>query len=135
MIRYSELMIGDYCLVEGKIMRVESLTKRKIGLHINEDKKRLYYARLCEVFPIEINEYILRTSGFCLDETEKRTRAIFNNDKMRIEIYLFKDGDKSVEVIITNKETNSCYVGGGLRYVHEIQHIFKPCGLNFEIKL
>lgn len=134
MIRYSELMIGDYCLVEGKIRRVEAITKRKIGYHITPTDQ-LHYARLCEVFPIEINECILRTSGFCLDETEKRTRAIFNNDKMRIEIYLFKDGDKSVEVIITNKETNSCYVGGSLRYVHEIQHIFKPCGIDFEIKL
>lgn len=133
MIKATELAIGDYVLVEGKIRRVESLTKRKIGFHINEEKKRLYYARLCEVFPIEINEYILRTSGFCVNETEKRFCGIFDNDEMKAEVFLFKTG-KVAQAILTNKDTHSCYVGD-LSYVHEFQHIFRPCGLKFEVKL
>lgn len=134
MIRYQDLQILDYVLINGKIRRVEAITKRKVGYHITPTD-HLHYARLCDVFPLEINEYILRTSGFCVDETKRRVHALFNNDKMRAEVFLFKNEDKNIEVIITNKETNSCYVGGSLRYVHEIQHIFKPCGLNFEIKL
>lgn len=133
MIKYSELQLGDYVLVEGKVRRVESLTKNKIGFHINEEKKRLYYARLCEVFPIEINDYILRMSGFCVDETEKRLYAVFDNDEMKMEVFLFKI-EKAAQVILTNKDTHSCYLGD-LRCIHEFQHIFRPCGLNFEVKL
>lgn len=135
MIKATGLQIGDYVLVEGKVRRVESITKRKIGFHINEEKKRLYYARLCEVFPIEINDYILRTSGFCLDETEERTLAHFDNDKMRIDVFLFKKEDyMPCEIAMRDKETYSCYVGG-LRFVHQLQHAIRLCGIDFEVKL
>ncbi len=133
MIRYSELQIGDYVLVEGKVRRVESLTKRKIGFHINEEKKRLYYARLCEVFPIEINDYILRTSGFCMDVTERSTMATFEDDNVRLDV-IYTKGDELWVVSEKNKGTyDACIVS--LRYVHQLQHAIRLCGINFEVKL
>lgn len=57
MIKSTELMIGDYVLVDGKPRRVESITKKKIGYHINpQTDKRLYYARLHDVEPIPLEE-------------------------------------------------------------------------------
>lgn len=64
MIRADQLQIGDFVLVDGKPRRVESITKKKIGYHINEDKKRLHYARLHDVEPIKITEDLLRKMGF-----------------------------------------------------------------------
>ena len=55
MIRGDQLTIGDYVLVDGKIRRVESITKKKIGYHISPTDQ-LHYARLCEVFPIKIDK-------------------------------------------------------------------------------
>lgn len=70
MIRYEELTIGDYVLVQGKIRRVEAITKRKIGYHVSPTGQ-LHYARLCEVFPINVAtiEYIgggLKVNG-CIE--------------------------------------------------------------------
>ena len=61
MIKSTELMIGDYVLVDGKPRRVESITKKKIGYHINpQTDKRLYYARLHDVEPIVITNLLLQ---------------------------------------------------------------------------
>ena len=55
MIKATELMIGDWVLVSGTPRRVESITKKKIGYHINpQTDKRLYYARLHDVEPVEV---------------------------------------------------------------------------------
>lgn len=64
MIKATELQIGDYVLVSGTPRRVESITK-KIGYHINpQTDKRLYYARLHDVEPIEITGEMLEKNGF-----------------------------------------------------------------------
>jgi hypothetical protein len=134
MIKATELQIGDFVLIDGTPRKVEAITKKKIGYHRKENEPRLYYARLHDVEPIEINEYVLRISGFCLDETVKTVFARFDNDKVKVEVVLFKNANEDPQVIITNKDTHSCYVGG-TRYVHEFQHLFRPCGVNFEVKL
>ena len=65
MIRADQLQIGDYVLVSGTPRRVESITKQKIGYHINpKTGKRLYYARLHDVEPIEITGEMLEKNGF-----------------------------------------------------------------------
>lgn len=133
MIKAIELQIGDFVLVDGTPRKVEAITKKKIGYHRKENEPRLYYARLHDVEPIEINDYVLRTSGFCVSETDKRFYANFDNNEMKVEVFLFKTENIS-QVIITNKETHSCYVGE-VKYVHNFQHLFRPCGVNFEVKL
>lgn len=65
MIRADQLQIGDYVLVSGTPRRVESITKKKIGYHINpQTSKRLYYVRLHDVEPIEITGEMLEKNGF-----------------------------------------------------------------------
>lgn len=134
MIKATELQIGDFVLIDGTPRKVEAITKKKIGYHRKEKEPRLYYARLHDVEPIEINDYVMRISGFCLDETGKTVFARFDNDKMKVEVVLFKNASEDPQVIIINKETNSCYVGE-VKYVHNFQHLFRPCGVNFEVKL
>lgn len=57
MIKATELQIGDYVLIDGKPRRVESITKKKVGYHINpQTDKRLYYARLHDVEPLPFDE-------------------------------------------------------------------------------
>ena len=59
MIKYSELMIGDYVLVNGTPRKVEMITKKKIGYHLKENEPRMYYARLRDVEPIEVTRQLL----------------------------------------------------------------------------
>lgn len=137
MIKATELQIGDYVLVEGKIRRVESLTKRKIGFHINEEKKRLYYARLCEVFPIEINEYIFRMSGFCVENQGTVFLADFKCDEFEIFVIPNSLGQGEYEYILKVHANAMCNFVDmyNLRFVHELQHAIRLCGINFEVKL
>ena len=65
MIRADQLQIGDYVLVSGTPRRVESITKKKIGYHINpQTDKRLYFAWLRDVEPIEITGEMLEKNAF-----------------------------------------------------------------------
>ena len=134
MIRYENHQIGDWVLVDGMPRQIQAITKKKIGYHRKENEPRLYYARLRDIEPIEINEYVLRISGFCLDETERTLWACFANDEVKIEVIILKNEDEDAQVIITNKKTHSCFVGS-LKYVPEFQHLSRPCGVNFEVKM
>lgn len=133
MIRYSDHQIGDFVLVDGTPRKIEAITKKKIGYHRKENEPRLYYARLRDVEPIEINEYVLRISGFCVDEGKFMTIATFENDKVRI-VANKNQREEAWIVSEKNEETlDACIVS--LRYVHQLQHAFKLCGIYFEVKL
>lgn len=69
MIKATELQIGDYVLVAGTPRRVESITKKKIGYHINpQTDKRLHYARLHDVEPLPIKTLGQFKDGFVINE-------------------------------------------------------------------
>lgn len=71
MIRYEELQIGDFVLVNGTPRRVEAITKRKIGYHLNpKEDNRLYYARLRDVEPIWLSEEFLERNG-CVEGADE----------------------------------------------------------------
>ena len=140
MIRGDQLMIGDFVLVDGKPRKVEAITKNKIGYHRKENEPRLYYARLRDVEPIELNEYIFRTSGFCRQKYSTllpllRSAFYFEGDRFTIEL---RD-EHSFLVIWANNEANTRTIRevrlDEVKYVHELQHAIRLCGVNFEVKL
>lgn len=60
----TELRIGNLVLYEGRVVKVEQITKKKIGYHRYEGETRMNYARLQEVEPIPITEELLTKIGF-----------------------------------------------------------------------
>ena len=123
MIRGDQLTIGDYVLVQGKIRRVESITKKKIGYHISPIGQ-LHYARLCEVFPIDVAtiEYMdggLKING-CIEV------AIIGLLECAIE-----DFNHTIK-IRNNFEENLI-----LRewHLHLLQHILRALNIKFEVKI
>lgn len=123
MIRYEELTIGDYCLVQGKIRRVESITKKKVGYHISPTDQ-LHYARLCEVFPLEIRELnVLGSQG-----------KIVINEEITVD---FSGEPVSVEKFFhTVKLSNGFGEQLILRewHLHQLQHILRALNIKFEVK-
>lgn len=82
MIRYDEIMIGDYVLVKGTPRKVEAITKKKIGYHVNpQTDNRMYYARLHEIEPITA-EYVdlIDTENIFGKITISTADAILRND-------------------------------------------------------
>lgn len=97
MIRADQLQIGDYVLVSGTPRKVESITKNKIGYHINpQTDKRLYYARLHDVEPIEVRKISIESpSDVVLNDkflVSANMLACGRSDKVNID---FNEGDMS----------------------------------------
>ena len=150
MIRADQLQIGDYVLVSGTPRRVESITKKKIGYHINpHTDNRLYYARLLDVEPIEITENLLWKIGFWKEPKNEKIFSCADSidevyawdagyimgtpPKIRISSHIkFVVGEDNVTIdqLVSN---SSCYVYA--KYLHELQHAFCCCKIFFTIKL
>ena len=64
----TELRIGNLVLYEGKVVKVEQITKKKIGYHRYKGETRMNYARLQEVEPVPITGQLLLNNGFTYDE-------------------------------------------------------------------
>lgn len=56
----NELRIGNLVKLNGEIIKVEQITKKKIGYHKEPRENVMHYAKLCEVEPIDISKDVLR---------------------------------------------------------------------------
>lgn len=146
MIKATELMIGDWVLVSDTPRRVESITKKKIGYHINpQTDKRLYYARLRDVEPIEITEEMLEQNGF---DTKGMTTIYFLEGELpddfiwkitldfryRVVNTIFRKRiqpkDSTYDDFVTQRNV---FVKS--LYIHELQQACRMCGIKIDWKL
>ena len=98
---------------------------------------KFVYDRLREVEPIEIHEYIFRISGFCVENQGTVFLADFKCDEFEIFVIPNSLGQGEYEYILKVHANAMCnYVDMyNLRFVHELQHAIRLCGINFEVKL
>lgn len=146
MIKATELQIGDYVLVSGTPRRVESITKKKIGYHINpQTDGGLHYALLRDVKPIEITGEMLDQNGF----DKKGMRTIYFLDSELVDnfqaVIRFDMQFKIVKVIrqkfIKPKDATlddfaterSAFVES--LYIHQLQQACRMCGIKIDWKL
>lgn len=55
----NELRIGNLVKVRDEIVKVEQITKKKIGYHKEPRENVMHYAKLCEVEPIVLTEDVM----------------------------------------------------------------------------
>ena len=142
MIRGYQLMIGDWVLVDGTPRKVEAITKKKIGYHRKENEPRLYYSMLRDVEPIPLDEALVLKLGFT-----KRDASDLMDD---YSIHAMYDIRISEEPFLNNEygltefeeggyftfAANNCYwTTMPIIYLHTLQHCFRLCGVNFDVKL
>ena len=125
--RATEIMISDYLSYKGQIIKVASITKKKVGYHIKDNEHRMHYARLCECKPIPIIPEILEKNGW---ESMKNGSGDFILTKPMV-------GNSA-----TITKTINGYVmlhgdfnGLGIHYIHELQHAFSLVGINKDLIL
>ena len=138
MIKATELQIGDWVLVDGTPRKVEAITKKKIGYHRKENEPRLYYARLRDVEPIEITEEIITKMGFDIEQNlngwyQARMRTTGFSVYFCVIRTIYWDWEKTLE--ISSIPLHEPYLRKNIAYIHELQHCFRLCGVNFEVKL
>lgn len=66
MIKPQDIMIGDWLMAEGRVVRVAAVHQRKIGYHVRRDK--LAWARLDRLEYIRITPETLTAFGFVRKE-------------------------------------------------------------------
>ena len=104
-------MLGDYVLVSGTPRKVEMITKKKIGYHINPQENRLYYARLKDVEPIEVTEVYVED-----------TKNVILNRIYRIQADGWMSGDRN-KVSVDFKEGDAGFYTPF--YLHDLFHVIK----------
>jgi hypothetical protein len=132
-----ELRIGNLVCYNGKVVKVEQVTKRKIGYHTKPNETRMNYARLCEIEPIPITEELLLKTGFLLPEHKEfyvMCRINGKDNSIRLTRYF---NLWNAEIFASHPEVVMLeHTIKGLRFVHELQNAYYlVTGKELEIKL
>ena len=133
----TELRIGNLVMCNGEVVRVEQITKKKIGYHRHKGETRMNYARLCEIEPIPITEELLTKIGFILPEHKEFYAMCRINGKdngIRLTKYftsynveIFAEHPDFVLLEHTIKD---------IRYVHDLQNAYYlAAGKELEMKV
>lgn len=130
MVRYSDLMLGDYVLVNGIPRKVEAITKKKIGYYTRPQEKRLYYARLRELEPIEVTRELLGRLSIPVEEPIDDAQPRF-----RIEVIDDGSGDDIFCIGLQNVHEDDYDVVFDVCYLHQLQRAFKILGIEKEFQV
>lgn len=133
----TELRIGNLVLYEGKVVKVEQITKHKIGYHTKPNETRMNYARLWEVEPIPITEEWLTKIGFILPEHKEfyvMCRINGKDNSIRLTRYF---NLWNAEIFASHPEVVMLeHTIKGLRFVHDLQNAYQLItGKELEIKI
>ena len=131
-----DIQIGDY-LKYG--IKVESITKKKVGYYIKPNECRMHYTRLCECEPIPLTPEVLEKNGFLANKhvypypyyeyevKENKVKVGFafpqGNKTSYKEPWVYIDSER---VFI---EHLPCV------FVHQLQHAMRLCWIEKEIEL
>lgn len=136
----TELQIGDYVIYGDKEIKVESLTKKKVGYHLHPEEHNMHYARLSEVYPYSITPGLLEDTGCFTAVRVDNTCAlgrwvllveafcevtIWNDNRILLRIEKTLDGGWGVNKV------HNCTI----QHLHELQHAMRLCGIEKELTL
>ena len=120
----NEIQIGDWLYYKGQFnafhFKVESITKKKVGYHVEPNEHRMYYLRLSECKLIPLTPEILEKNGFVVES------RYFHGEPI---LYCVLVDGLWIDISGEN------YFEGKLEYVHQLQHALKLCGIKKEIIL
>ena len=119
----TELMNGDYITItpSGMPIQVAATHKRKVAYHTCTSK--LSWVREGLLRPIPITPEILEKNGW----EERPTGYVFYTDGKRYDNSLWYIFGSNTFVVNTAEFQ--------IKYIHELQHALKLCGINKEITL
>ena len=108
-----ELRIGNLVRYNGEVVKIEQITKRKIGYHKETNESRMHYARLVEIESIPLTEEIIGKYFI-------HCGASYCRDNNRAEIYQTYKG----WCVNVNSCNYTAYVSTIVEYLHELQNAY-----------
>lgn len=126
----TELMIGDWVFYNNKIIKVDNIYDECINYtpdipYVQEE----YFIEESDLQPIPLTKEIIKKNGFSKIGTigDSYIHCIANDScYYEIEINLHDN------TLCVNK---TWLVANNIRYVHELQHALRMCGIEKEIEL
>ena len=130
-----ELMIGDYVQVNGEVCKVISISYFDIG--ISDSKEDFYQEHIDNIKPISLTPEILEKNGF-VKYNEVSDTPPYDKDEEGNMYYSYRGEQKfwgwwqpnNVYLIPVN-----AMVDLEIKYVHQLQHALRLCGINKEIEI
>ena len=135
-----ELRIGNLVCYNGKVVKVEQITKHKIGYHTKPNETRMNYARLCDIEPIPITEELLLKIGF-KKERDGYLHYSDHNDEFSIKFVLGYAFIEYANLCFNPEDVTETNYGSSLEFpnslhLHTLQNIwYLLTGKELEIKL
>lgn len=140
-----ELMIGDWVTVSGKPMQVASIRTTRVWF--KDEGGYIFYHLYEEVNPIQLTKEILVNNGFERIDTTIGNYALsinvekaydendYNSTREFLRIGTYLNGDYFDGYFEIENRTKEGYASCKRRckYVHELQHAIRLCGINKEI--
>lgn len=132
-----ELQSDDYLSYKGQIIiKVESITKKKVGYHIKPNECHMHYVRLRECKPIPLIKIHLTKNGF-VATNESDTEFVYGDGGYEVRVE-FDEGlpEANIEPSIFLKiEFAEKELVMPIEYLHELQHAMRLFGIEKEIEL
>ena len=136
--RTEDLQRRDWLYYKGRFnafpFQVEQITRKKVGYHAEPNENKMYYLYPSEVYPILLTkEWMAR--NFPLNEEYQLKFG--SEDAFYYQIDA--NGKKWNFAWIIKKDESYLLIEDcpliKMRYIHELQHVLKLCGINKEITL
>lgn len=123
----NELRIGNLVKLNGEIVKVEQITKKKIGYHKEPRENVMHYAKLCEVEPIVLTEDVMDMIR-CEDKCADGYSPVYS---LREGFYVKCRGrDGSLDFV----KIDSTYLH--IKYLHQLQNCYYVlCYKELEVEL
>lgn len=128
----NELMLGDHVQVNGEVCKVISISYFDIG--ISDSKEDFYHEHIDNVKPVPLTAEILENNGFVYKE-EEETCATEAFHHWWLEDSAFALNDDSWWRSIKDGKLRVKFGIFPLKYVHQVQHALRLCGIEKEIEL
>lgn len=131
----NELMLGDWVQYKDMYWTVTAILN---GIVVVDGTENEWYAGSSELTPIPLTTEILRKNGLFhdpyLNDVEDCDGDIF------LPRHFEEDEESNLELIKDNGKIYWSIAGGEyyiieLRYVHQLQHALRLCGINKDIEL
>lgn len=134
--RYTELQIGNIVLVDGEVVRISSVTKKKIGYPCSSNSGRQCYVPLREVQPILITEEWLFKNGAIMTSDEWCVVYTLELESFTIE---FRKGvsntlGRDYFVHIDNAGCQGV-ANADVQYIHQFQNLLNLMNIKFIVDL
>lgn len=130
----NELMTSDYLSYHGQIIKVASITKKKVGYHTKDNECRMHYARLCECKTIPLTKEILEKNGF-----EEIGDDIYQLEEKPnwfwVDFYKHEYGCEHDISTYEYEDSERRLKKYGIPFVHELQNAMRECEIEKEIEL